>query len=839
MRIRFRFILLALLMLAGTPAHAEDCWKTFRLRDFIGRALGPYGAKSDIGTRCFPSADAAAAQVRAEATPWIEGRTVYTTYTMDTTIAYGGCGPGGWEPHPLGRPTYACQYQVTEVSTLNQPTPPPPTSAKTDGEFVIALECGEAIGKTWLGGSIGCVSIATKTPQQASCPVVGNPVRPLDGLKSQTEPVLSWGRGHALRATYAPLRQQVGAPVDPRGAESFGPVWFSNLHKAIVSEYPAYQFQRGEGVLKRFTNYGATASTPLEIDRSPVDLGTTAKPGRYFDASAGAEEEYAAFDNIGNARISRISYVDGRTLNYEYVASPAKPGWGGARAVIGAITDESGRRVSFEYEVSPERWTSVRLKRAIDPAGQPYVFGYGAGGVLTSITGPDGAVKGFAYGIAGKPLALTGTIDENGVDYGTYTYDADGRATGTRNGANGQSWQVAWASPPQWGFSEGYDASTGLWTRSVTSPQALTSQVTGPDGRQLTMTSEVVGGSVLMKSSSQPAGAGCAAATSLVDHDGEGNDIRRVDFNNVQSCHAYVSGRHLESARVEGLTAGATCAPLLAAGAALPAGSRKISTQWHPDWRMSTRTAEPRRITTLVFNGQPDPLNGNVVASCAPAEAKLSSGKPIVVLCKRVEQATTDETGALGFTATLQSGVAARATSWTYNATGQVLTETDPRGKVVATNEYYADTTADHTKGDLKSSINAAGHVTQFPRYDAYGKPLEMIDANGISTTYAYDLRQRLLSVTTQGEITSYTYWPTGLMKTSTQPDGSLVSYEYDDAHRLVAASDSLGNRVEYTLDQSGNRKEEKAKDPTGTLKRSMNRVFDALGRAQQTTGRE
>lgn len=51
-----------------------------------------------------------------------------------------------------------------------------------------------------------------------------------------------------------------------------------------------------------------------------------------------------------------------------------------------------------------------------------------------------------------------------------------------------------------------------------------------------------------------------------------------------------------------------------------------------------------------------------------------------------------------------------RSTSWTYDATGQVLTETDPRGKVVVTNEYYTDTTAEHTKGDLKSSMNSAGH---------------------------------------------------------------------------------------------------------------------------------
>ena len=79
----------------------------------------------------------------------------------------------------------------------------------------------------------------------------------------------------------------------------------------------------------------------------------------------------------------------------------------------------------------------------------------------------------------------------------------------------------------------------------------------------------------------------------------------------------------------------------------------------------------------------------------------------------------------------------------------------------------------------------------------------------------------------------------TGLLKKTTQPDGAIVTYEYDDAHRLTAVADGLGNRIEYTLDQSGNRTVEQAKDPQGTLKRTMSRVFDALGRAQQTTGRE
>ena len=86
-----------------------------------------------------------------------------------------------------------------------------------------------------------------------------------------------------------------------------------------------------------------------------------------------------------------------------------------------------------------------------------------------------------------------------------------------------------------------------------------------------------------------------------------------------------------------------------------PRGSRKTSTQWHPDWRLASKVAEPGQDHHQVYNGQPDPFNANAIASCAPASALLPDGKPIAVLCKTVEQATTDADGALGFSATLQA----------------------------------------------------------------------------------------------------------------------------------------------------------------------------------------
>ena len=49
----------------------------------------------------------------------------------------------------------------------------------------------------------------------------------------------------------------------------------------------------------------------------------------------------------------------------------------------------------------------------------------------------------------------------------------------------------------------------------------------------------------------------------------------------------------------------------------------------------------------------------------------------------------------------------------------------------------------------------------------------------------------------------------------------------------------SRGNRIDYTLDNAGLRIAEQVKDPTGALKRQLTRIPDALGRVQQTIGRE
>nr|WP_316640723.1 hypothetical protein [uncultured Roseateles sp.] len=585
------------------------------------------------------------------------------------------------------------------------------------------------------------------------------------------------------------------------------------------------QVHRGSGAWVSFVRNGSNSYAP---DADIADrLYKVADQWRYVDASRHALETYD-----GNGVLLSVHYADGRSISYIYsdaaISADIAPGAG----YMIELRDHADRSLRLAYD------GSGRLKQVTDPAQKVIGLAYGAPGHLNQLTWQDSTVRKFHYEDASYPWALTGITGEDAVRHSIYAYDAQGRAISTELAGGVNRYSVVYGTPPSRTATETFDPTTRLLWREFGWQAPTGTVVTDPEDGNLGLSAALTQGMPRLTSRSQPAGSGCAASSKGLSYDANGNVEREDDFNGSRTCRAHDLSRNLETSRVEGLANGAVCSAVLAGNASLPTGSRKISSQWHPDWRLATKTAEPGQLTTRIYNGQPDPFNANAIASCAPASALLPDGKPIVVLCRQVEQATTDTNGALGFSATLQASVPNRVQQYTYNLFGQVLTAKDPLNNTT-TYAYHSDTTAAHTKGDLQSITNALGQVTQFTQYNPHGQLLQQIDANGITTDYSYDLRQRLTSVAVAGQTTQYVYWPTGLLKRVIQPDESFVAYEYDDAHRLIAVSDNRGNRIDYTLDNAGKRTAEVVKDSGGVLSRQVTRAMDALGRVQQTTGRE
>jgi YD repeat-containing protein len=151
-----------------------------------------------------------------------------------------------------------------------------------------------------------------------------------------------------------------------------------------------------------------------------------------------------------------------------------------------------------------------------------------------------------------------------------------------------------------------------------------------------------------------------------------------------------------------------------------------------------------------------------------------------------------------------------------------MLTAQGPRTDLNSTTTYIYYTCTTGTQcGEIQTITDALGHVTTFNTYNAHGLPLTITDPNGVVTTLSYDLRQRLLSRQIGTETTTYTYYPTGLLKLVTLPDSSTILYAYDAAHRLTDITDGLGNHIQYTLDNMGNRTAENTYDPSSVLRRT------------------
>jgi YD repeat-containing protein len=504
---------------------------------------------------------------------------------------------------------------------------------------------------------------------------------------------------------------------------------------------------------------------------------------------------------------------------------------------LSQVSDNHGRSLSFGYTLSANG--VPRVSSITDATGQVTTLSHDSRNNLVGITWADGRTKSFLYENTDLPWALTGVSDERGIRYSTFGYDAQGRAISTEHAGGVDKYTVSYTTPPSIQVTQQSFGGAVARFQTWNLPQGMV--MTEPSGQTTSWTAISLNGKNYFSSQDQQAGAGSLASSRSQTYDANGNIASRDDFNGKRSCYLNDLARNVTTASVAGLGQGQDCGAATTANATLPAGAVKTSTQWHPDWTLPIKVATPGQITTSVYNGQPDPLNGNTVASCAPAAAKLLDDKPIAALCKQVTRATTDGDGHLGFGATLQPGAIDTVRTWTYNTEGRVLTAKGSRTDVndASSMDYYVDTNADHTKGDLRSITNARGQVITFDRYNKYGQVLQSTDPSGVVTVNTYDLRQRLLSNTVGGETTTYTYDAAGQLTLVSEFDGSWIGFEYDDAHRQTAVKDDEGNRIDYVLDNAGNQTHQYTRDPAGALKRNATRVMDALGRAQQRASGE
>lgn len=176
-----------------------------------------------------------------------------------------------------------------------------------------------------------------------------------------------------------------------------------------------------------------------------------------------------------------------------------------------------------------------------------------------------------------------------------------------------------------------------------------------------------------------------------------------------------------------------------------------------------------------------------------------------------------------------------RATTYTYNDQGLISTIDGPRTDIEDTTTYEYD-----AQGNRQLVRNALAQETQVRDFDSSGRPLRLIDPNGLITEFTYDYRGHLtsqsLSDGTDTRTTVYAYDPAGNLIRVSAPDGSQLNYEYD-ANHIIAIEDGAGNRIDYTLDAMDNRLDSQVSDLDDVLRYQQQQVYNQLGRLIQTIG--
>lgn len=492
---------------------------------------------------------------------------------------------------------------------------------------------------------------------------------------------------------------------------------------------------------------------------------------------------YTFFDGVG---VTRAYDLTGRLLsvdegNWKVTLSYTNSG-------LATATDLQGRQLVFEYVDG--KLVAIRM-----PGGGYVRYSYDLAGNLSGVLYPDGRSRTYlynepGYAMSNDPHALTGIVDESGARYATFKYNADGYVISSElHGDDG---------PVEKTTLEYIDESEVRVTKS--------------NGEELVYSINSLSGMRRVES--------VISARGTISQSYSGTLVsEQVDRSGVVTRYEY--GPEYRSARYD------------AYGTSY---ERKIVFVRDSMFRIQSETVQAKsgtsyvskRLRSWTYNARgqvltstttdPAASTSRVVTTTYCEQSDVTAGTcPLVGLVKSVNGARTD---------------VADTTTYTYRMADAAECATSP-------------STCAYRKGDLWKTTNALNQVTEVLSVNAYGSPQSIRDANNVVTEYEYDSRGRLLaskvrgsdnSMETDDRIARLEYWPTGLVKKATAPDGSFVIYQYDDAQRMTGIVDAEGNRVVFARNAAGEKTREEILDFTGAVRKLTSFGYDGVGLLQTRT---
>ena len=434
-----------------------------------------------------------------------------------------------------------------------------------------------------------------------------------------------------------------------------------------------------------------------------------------------------------------------------------------------------------------------RTQTTLDKNGLATVRRYDEWANLLSETRPDGLTIRHEYDYSTPRRLKIKTINERGVEtrfeydgkanliteteaYGTaaerittYTYDAAGKTLSVT--------KIGDANTAQAVTTMAYDVSGNLAT--VTDPEGKVTTygdydpagnartVTDPSGKTTTFTYDDKGQRL---TATDPLG-----NTTTTEYDGQGRMVKTIDAALHETRFTYdpMTGKLLTTIDALG---GVT--------AMVYDADDNLIKRTDPENKfvLNSYDAEGRLISTVDGNANEiryeyAGITGG--SGCSACSGGAAQDQPVKIIFPTFSREFGfDKRGRKIEERDILSGSESLTTYFAYDATGNLISKTDPEGRITR-HEYDA-------LNRLVKTIDPLGGETLFA-YDDRDNLLTLTDAAGNVTTFAYDRNNRLVSETRPGgKVISYEYDANGHLLSKVDPKSQKIGYEYDEVGRMT-----------------------------------------------------
>jgi YD repeat-containing protein len=518
------------------------------------------------------------------------------------------------------------------------------------------------------------------------------------------------------------------------------------------------------------------------MDRQAVVSGTSGtvylEGGQSFAFTSGVPTTGGRRDTLVQNSSTTWTWTsaEGEATQFTQLAS-------GQSAVVTSITYIGGHTLTFSYN------TSGVIQTITDEAGRTATITWSASGQVSQIAFPDGVTLTYGYTAAtsatGLPtLNLTSVTRTQGSVSRSISYEYEDTTFPTaltgitdERAIRAATWTYD-DTNARVSSAEGADGAN--LTTYAYDDTAMTRTVTNALGKQMVYSFANEAGTLMLTGVQGVASTHTPATTTIWAYNSAGFPTSYTDENgNVTTYNSYNTANE-ETSRTE-----AYGAPV----------ARTIGTTWSTSFPLPTEIVQPGRTTDYTYD-----TNGNVTAATL-----------------------TDTTN---FTSPYATNGRTRDWAFTYTTAGLLHTVTDPLSNVT--------TYAYNSSGFLASVTDALSHETQITAWNGRGKPTTMLDQNGVTTTFTYDIDDRPLTITvnpgaSQSEY-QFTYDDAGDLTEITLPLGGYLQYAYDDNRRVSTVTDDLGDTQTYTYDNNDDPLSLTVKNPSSTITKSETATYDRRG---------